>query len=765
MHDTIGWLILLVVGSLLCGPLALILSVKALNQLSDIERRFKGLKNQAEPTEPMSVIPTPLEMPSIVVPTIKSPAEPSVSEAPQEVQPSPVNQSLSEMLTLEQRIGTQWVLVAGVVSVIFAVGYFLKYAYDNQWITPVSQVIVSGIAGLGALAIGELTRRRGYGVVAKGVTAMGFAILYATVFTANRWHHLITSPPAYALAGIITLAAMAYAVGFDEIVAALLALVGGYFTPVVVSTGHVPPNRPMSLFSYVLILSGGAMLCAYWRRWTAVNVVAWIGTYFLYASWFERFYRPVIHGPTPPQQLGIALFWLTAFFLVFLILPILNGLRRRVKSQLQDVVLIPINAAVVLYYLWTILGHNYRTWLALCCVVLGGVHLAMAIVAAVRCKEDVNLRQVLLVIGLAAVTLAVPLYWRRYTIPAALAIEAVILVVTGIRYRSLLVQVAAAAVVAIASGWLAYLWPMHNEPFQAVFNPAFGTWCLVAAAILVGHLLYRFNRQADIALRPEVALNEGLYVIGLLLFMAAISAEFWFHVKVNIGSKGPHDSFIRQMILVFPAFVLLFLARPICPRGLTCPVIASALAATGAAYLLGFYSRLHHDPFLIFANVSFAEGMVQVAALFTGGYLLIRSDALGDRKTPIPAAFGLTAVVVLWVLLTLEIWLFFHWSSPGGANRQWLAQMWISVMWAGYGTALMVAGFWRNIRLLRYMALALFLLLLGKIFLWDTSTLRTEYRIAGFLATGLALVGISYLYQFLKKKGFFDKILADTDKQ
>jgi uncharacterized membrane protein len=75
-----------------------------------------------------------------------------------------------------------------------------------------------------------------------------------------------------------------------------------------------------------------------------------------------------------------------------------------------------------------------------------------------------------------------------------------------------------------------------------------------------------------------------------------------------------------------------------------------------------------------------------------------------------------------------------------------------------------VVGFWRRVRPLRYLALGIFLLLLAKIFLMDTRELDTAYRIAGFLVTGLALVGVSYLYQYLKKTGFFDAMLADKDR-
>jgi hypothetical protein len=93
-------------------------------------------------------------------------------------------------------------------------------------------VLIAAAGGLLALAIGELTRRRGYDFVAKGVTALGFAILYATVFAAHRWYGLLGSAPAYGLATAITTAAMFYAVVLDEVIVAVLSLAG--HTPVAV---------------------------------------------------------------------------------------------------------------------------------------------------------------------------------------------------------------------------------------------------------------------------------------------------------------------------------------------------------------------------------------------------------------------------------------------------------------------------------------------------------------------------------------------------
>ena len=93
-------------------------------------------------------------------------------------------------------------------------------------------------------------------------------------------------------------------------------------------------------------------------------------------------------------------------------------------------------------------------------------------------------------------------------------------------------------------------------------------------------------------------------------------------------------------------------------------------------------------------------------------------------------------------------------------NWRFLSHMYISVTWALYGAALMVVGFWRKVRMLRYIALGLFAILLAKVFIMDTSSVKNVYRILAFLATGITLVAVSYLYQFLKKKGFFETLSA-----
>jgi uncharacterized membrane protein len=791
MEGFIVLLCLLAVGCLLCGPVALIISIIALSKSKAIypkpERVAIPVRKEEVP-KPAPVPKKPVEVrkeerPKEVPKAARVEQAKEIKEEPLKVPSLPIKKKEKAVLgwevgtlTLEQRIGTLWILIAGVIAVIFAAGFFIKYAYDNNWIGPTGRVLIVAIVGLIALATGEVTRRRGYGIVAKGVTALGFALLYLAIFGAYWWYKLFDSQtPAFVLAVLVTLAAMLYAVSLNEVVMAFVSLLGGFLTPLIVTTGE---NRPIALFTYALILGVGAMVCALYRKWRAVNVLAFVGTFVLYIGWFEKFYRPVMKtAEGAPEQIAIALVWLGVFLAVYLVLPLLYELVKKVKARKEDVILVLANAAVVFYYLWVILFAKYRQELAFCALGLCAAHLAMMTVVAKRCAEDVDLRLALLAIGLFFLTIAIPLYLKWYAIAMAWAVEGVILAVIGLRYRSILTQIGAAVALLLSFAQLLHRLPMHKGAFDLVFNPEFGTWCFVAASLLVCYIIYRRTSRLAEPERGQVA--QFLYAATVLLLMAAVTMEWWWHCDYNVEEKavGTRD-FIRGIVIIFTVFPLLFLNRPICPRGMLSKILAMSLACIGAIITMVVFSEVYIGRFRIFVNVDFAIALLFVAGLFVAAILLrraAREEREAELKTIfkeeynalLATIFALGAIFVLWILLTEQIYLYWYCRNRFAeeaekiANWRFLSHMYISVMWAVYGAALMVAGFWRRVPLLRYIALGLFVLLLGKVFILDTRTVKSVYRIAAFLATGITLVGVSYLYQFLRKKGFFDAMLAE----
>jgi uncharacterized membrane protein len=778
-------LILLVVGCVLCGPAALIIGIIALNRLNrqrQSEYKPRGTFKESEVKEPVSTVEKLTKMASEIPPEKVPEPQPEIEsfESAQKQQirepgklikeefksaAERLKQSKQKQLTktaysLEQRIGTRWILAAGIITVIFGVGFFLKYAYDNNMIGPLGRVVIVGVSGLFALGVGELTRRRGYGIVAKSVTALGFAMLYAAVFSAYRYYELIHSTPAFVLAIMVTLAAMLYSVSLNEVWVAVLSLLGGFLTPVIVSTGE---NLPTPLFCYVLILGVGAMLCSYYRKWRVVNLLAFVGTFVLYTGWFEKFFRIGLSSSQGvPEQMAIALSWLGIFFTVYLVLPILYEIVRKVKARREEVLLILADAMVTFYYLWTILFERYRVELAICSLGLCVAHLFMMWVIIRRCNEDLSLRLSLLVISLFFLTIAIPLYLRMYAVAIAWAAEGFVLALIGLKYRSILTQLGAAAAVSLSIGQLLYRLPMHYGAFVLVFNPAFGTWVFVAAVLYVCHVLYR--RDWGPGGESRLMIAEFLYIGSAFLLFSVMVMEWYWYCDYNITNYvGSNSYFIRGTILIFSVFPLLLTVRPICPKGLLSRIPAMVIAAGGAVFTMIAFTEVYHDSFLIFFNLNFGTGIIFVASLFVMAWRLKGFAEQQKGYNFFPVLFALTALFVLWVLLTEQIYLYWYCRNTFESkvvNWRFLSNMYVSVMWAFYGAALMAAGFWHKLKLLRYISLGLFALLLCKVFILDTSKLESVYRIAAFLATGITLVCVSYLYQFLKKKGFFEAILA-----
>ncbi|MHC4664481.1 MAG: DUF2339 domain-containing protein, partial [Planctomycetota bacterium] len=662
-------LILLAVACLLSGPVALIISIIALNRSKTIyhepvpkrpppvpipptaERQLEKTKEEfiAAPTEPRKPAEPVIEEPVMAQAGLQRETPPKetaardISTGKQPVFAIDQKRVEKTRMLLEQQIGTRWVLIAGVITTFFGVGFFLRYAYLHFSISDLGKVTIATVGGLIALAVGEITRRRGYGIVAKGVTALGFAILYLTVFTAQLRYGLIGSKAAFLLAALITAGAMVYAVVLDEILIAFLSLLGGFATPAIVSTGE---NLPMPLFSYVVILSVGAMLCACYRRWRTVDLLSFVGTFALYTGWFEKFYRPTMGAAEgAPEQMAIALGWLGAFFGIYLVMPILYELVRKVKAKKEDVLLVLGNATVVFYYLWTILFDKYREPLALCALGLGAAHLLMMAVVIKRSKDDLNLRQVLLVIGLFFLTIAVPLYFKMNAITIAWAAEGVILAIIGLRYRSILTQIGGGAAMFLSCVNLLWRLPMHIEAFGFVLNPAFGTWCFVAAIMFVCHLIYR--RSCESAEDPYGTACQILYALAMSLLFAAATMEWYYHCHYNIAEKTNY--LWRGQEVIFAAAVLLFVIRPIRPAGIICDTFAGIAVAAGSVFTTIFIlAAFHKGSFTIFANPDFAAVLVFMAALLACHVIYrLMSESPDDRNGRIAQVlFALTALLL-----------------------------------------------------------------------------------------------------------------------
>jgi len=184
---------------------------------------------------------------------------------------------------LESRIGSHWLNRIGITAVLIGVSYFLKFAFDNDWIGPTGRVAIGLLAGIAVVVWSETFRRRGYRVFSYSLKAVGIGVLYLSLYAAFQVYNLIPSSVAFMMMFAVTAATAAMAWTQDAEILAAFALIGGFSTPLLLSTGQ---NREVALFAYVAIIDLGALALLVLKPWQRLLILSYVGTLSLYIGWY-----------------------------------------------------------------------------------------------------------------------------------------------------------------------------------------------------------------------------------------------------------------------------------------------------------------------------------------------------------------------------------------------------------------------------------------------------------------------------------------------
>jgi hypothetical protein len=112
--------------------------------------------------------------------------------------------------------------------------------------------------------------------------------LYADVFAACAFYHFLPETVAFLCMVLVTATAFVLAVRLDAPAVAILALLGGFLTPPLLSTGK---DNPVGLFGYLAILDVGLIAVAFRKRWCYLLLLAAIATIVMQAGWVHKFFE------------------------------------------------------------------------------------------------------------------------------------------------------------------------------------------------------------------------------------------------------------------------------------------------------------------------------------------------------------------------------------------------------------------------------------------------------------------------------------------
>lgn len=651
-------------------------------------------------------------------------------------------------VSIEYAVASQWLLRIGILILVVGVGFFLKYSIEHGLITPVGRVALSTVSGLAMLIAGTRLLGRKYHVFGQGLLGGGIAILYFSVFAASSFHHLIESPSAFALMGLVTVLAGGIAVQFHSILVAVLGIIGGYGTPIMLSSDVVNYS---GLYGYILVLGCGVLGVCYWKNWPLVNYLSFAATYgLLFAT--LRDYTPEHFAEVMPFVVG--------FFVLFSTMAFLYKVVNREKSNLLDLLALLLNAGIFYGVAFRLVEQVHgRPWVAAVTLSLS-VFYTLHVFYCLR-RGLVDRELLFCFIGLASFFLAVtmPLVLAREWITVSWALQALTLLwiarqigsqflrhLAYLMYglvlfrfglldlpRHFLVPVAAAVTTREYLQQLLERLVMFGTPIASLFGAA--------------HLLSRPDKGQIVPETNDFAgwIREGRAVrvaLGLVLGMLFLYLHLEFHRTLGYFSPALQQPMLTLLWLALCGVILwecLSTPSAVLPGVLTLFLIALALKflvfdlpGWGLTQRFVYQSPYQiRDAALRLLDFGALIGFCLGAAMLAVAKPHARSLGKG---------LGFSGLATLFLYLTLEVNSCLNEFVPG------LRSGGVSILWSLFAIALILRGIWRHVRPLRYLGLGLFGIVAGKVFFVDLALLDPFYRIVAFLILGVLLLAGSFIY-------------------
>ena len=222
----------------------------------------------AAETAPAAAMPPSLAAPSaaaaVPAPAMAADAPRAPSAAP--ARPAPAMPGALSALR-NWLFGGNTIVKAGIGILFVGLAFLAKYATEHVQVAVEWRLSAIAAVAIALLVVGWRLRERraGYAQVLQGGAV---AVLYLVLFAAFRFYGVIAAGPAFALMACVAAFSAALAVLQDARALAVVGALGGFATPLLVSTGS---GNFVALFSYYLVLDFGIAVVAWHRTWRSLE--------------------------------------------------------------------------------------------------------------------------------------------------------------------------------------------------------------------------------------------------------------------------------------------------------------------------------------------------------------------------------------------------------------------------------------------------------------------------------------------------------------
>ena len=645
-------------------------------------------------------------------------------------------------------MGRNWFAIIGAVALAIAAGFFLKLAFDNQWIGPTERVLLGVAVGVAMIGAGEYTARRAP-PWSRAVVGGGIAVLYLSIYASFGFFDLIPIVPALVFLGLAVALGGALAIRHNSRVVAFMALFGAFLTPALL--GDELGDRLYLGLGYLLVVDAGIVAVASVRGWRWYTLIGMVASYVLFAVWLDR----IPTDETIGAQLG-----LSGVFLIFLGAATLYNILWRRKPNQFDMTLIMTNAFAFFGLTFGVMWEEYEPWFGLIAFLLAAFHGLVALGARLRTGVSPVVPLQLSATALVFLTVAAPLQFTGEWIAVAWAAEGAVLVGLGTVTASWQSRVAGLLVLACAVLRILIIETPFVEvaEFVPVLNGRFLAFAFGIGALYAAAWLYH---QASEALEDyEAHVSRVLVGVASLLTLWIFSAEAisYFDRQTLEAAGGDaaerfRNSMLTTLTVILAVYGALLVAiggwrgaRLLALGGLIVIWAAAAKLLLVDTFLIGIPRGTHW----IVLNYYFLSFGIVMAGIVLAAVLGHRSKAF-SAVTGLPVVVALVIVangIAAWVFTAEVVRFFGHREVMQGGDYEAPAMhLTLTVMWATHAALVIAAGILRRSRALRVTGIVMLAVPVAKLFLFDVFLLERGYRVGAFSILGLLLLAMGLAYQ------------------
>ena len=641
-------------------------------------------------------VPTMEPTPAAVAPSLEAVPSPAEEMAPSFPLPPPPPREVvpRKPREWEQILGGNWLARIGVLLLIIGVGFFLKFAFDQNWLGPTARVILGIVAGLGMLGGGYYWRKR-YPTFSQALSGGGIAVLYLSIFAAFVFFQMLHLYVAIGLLFVISGGSAALALRYNSMALAIIGILGAFIAPFIL--GAFEPGRAgapvagtgLQLLVYVMVVDLGVLALSTFRNWRWFILLAFFGSLLAFSGWYGQF--------GDKASLLVSEGSLTILFLIFVGATLLYHLIWRRPAQGFDYTLMVINAAAYFGTSYGLMWTDLRVWMGGFTLLLALFYGGLAYAALRRGAESIRLGFFALGIAIVFLTIAIPIQLgdRAWT-TIAWAVQGTVLMWLAIKFRISQFRYYSYAVFAVTAIRLLFLdTSVDMRTFQPVVNERVLAFVFaIAAMYLTSYLLWR---EKEATTGAEASSYPVFLVAGNLFSLWLIGAE----ILSYDASLPAYKSLPLILLIVFAGAMTLYqLVWRRRAHGFD-----YALIIINAAFYLGISTQLWGD------FRAWMGGLYLVLALFYGAlaYFTLRGSTQNY-------SFGLFALGIALALVTLAV------------PVQFGDRVWTTITWAAELVILMWLSLRLKIPLFRAFSYGVFVLMAGRLLFFETSLDMPTFR-------------------------------------